>query len=64
MSFPCLNYVFSFAGMNEGNCDDNHNQTVAVPIQSVKTARPSFHTFTCYFNQISLHFLYLTTLVP
>jgi len=27
--------------MNEGNCDDNHNQTVAVPIQSVKTARPS-----------------------
>jgi hypothetical protein len=41
MSFPCLNYVFSFAGMNEGNCDDNHNQTVAVPIQSVKTARPS-----------------------
>ncbi|XP_052077229.1 E3 ubiquitin-protein ligase HERC2-like isoform X2 [Mytilus californianus] len=28
-------------GMNEGNCDDNHNQTVALPMPSIKTARPS-----------------------
>lgn len=41
MNFLGLLILFYLTGMNEGNCDDNHNQTVALPMPSIKTARPS-----------------------